>query len=267
MRRTVFIRLTWNGETIVIPELVENLNFERESEAHEVPILGKGLHSKPAFQGLLRVGVESQFWQQWLNRFDNVFRDVADRAPTIIGGRVSKRFVPVGVPPREVEQAGQIRILRGLTARQYYDWLEAWQKSREPARLVIESDIQTYVTNELVLCEYLNREVISGEDNDIHFSLQLVEFKPHGVKEITPPEEPAPEPPREEERPAPPRTHTVVSGDSLWGITQQFLGRNYGNRWPELYNMPENKAEIHSRSRNPNLIFPGQVFIIPPAWL
>lgn len=50
-------------------------------------------------------------------------------------------------------------------------------------------------------------------------------------------------------------TYTVVPGDTLWGISARFLGN--GARWKEIYEA--NKDKIKS----PNLIYPGQVFIIP----
>jgi len=59
-------------------------------------------------------------------------------------------------------------------------------------------------------------------------------------------------------RPAPPpaRTHTVVRGNTLWGIAQKYYGK--GSRWPEIYDA--NKSVIGS---NPNIIIPGQVLTIP----
>lgn len=51
------------------------------------------------------------------------------------------------------------------------------------------------------------------------------------------------------------KTYTVKSGDSLWRIAQNLLGS--GSRYTEIYNL--NKDKI----KNPNLIYPGQVFTIP----
>lgn len=59
---------------------------------------------------------------------------------------------------------------------------------------------------------------------------------------------PAPAP-----EPAPVRSYTVVPGDTLWGIAQLYYGD--GTRYPEI--AAANGIE------NPNLIYPGQVFIIP----
>ncbi len=51
------------------------------------------------------------------------------------------------------------------------------------------------------------------------------------------------------------RTYTVKSGDSLWRIAQNLLGK--GSRYTEIYNL--NKDKI----KNANLIYPGQVLTIP----
>ena len=53
----------------------------------------------------------------------------------------------------------------------------------------------------------------------------------------------------------PPRTYTVKPGDTLSGIAQDQLGD--ADRWPEIFVL--NRASI----RNPDLIFPGQVLILP----
>lgn len=54
-----------------------------------------------------------------------------------------------------------------------------------------------------------------------------------------------------------PDTHTVVKGESLWFIAG--YDHIYGNplQWPLIY-----KANRH-RIKNPDLIYPGQTFIIP----
>lgn len=52
-----------------------------------------------------------------------------------------------------------------------------------------------------------------------------------------------------------PRTHTVVSGDTLWGIAQKYYGN--GTQWPKIFDANRDKI------KDPHWIFPAQVFVIP----
>jgi nucleoid-associated protein YgaU len=51
-------------------------------------------------------------------------------------------------------------------------------------------------------------------------------------------------------------TATVIHGDSLWRISRKILG--HGMRYTLIYEA--NASQI----RDPNLIYPGQVFVVPP---
>ncbi len=53
----------------------------------------------------------------------------------------------------------------------------------------------------------------------------------------------------------PGRSYTVVKGDTLSKIAKQFYGK--AGEWHRIYEA--NKANI----KNPDLIYPGQTFIIP----
>lgn len=51
------------------------------------------------------------------------------------------------------------------------------------------------------------------------------------------------------------RTYTVKRGDCLWNIAKKFYGN--GAKYTKIYDANTNKIA------NPNLIYPGQVFVIP----
>lgn len=100
------------------------------------------------------------------------------------------------------------------------------------------------------------------EGVDLIVSLSLKEYKSYGTKimnfviveEQAVPTASEPEPERQGTPPVS-KTYTVVKGDSLWAIAKKQLGN--GSRWQEIYNL--NKDKI----RNPNLIYPDQVFTMP----
>ena len=77
------------------------------------------------------------------------------------------------------------------------------------------------------------------------------EVVPAAVQEPAPAAEPepAPAPPP----PPAPRTYTVVSGDTLWAISERFYGD--GSKYQVI-------ADASGIS-NPDLIYPGQVLTIP----
>ncbi len=97
----------------------------------------------------------------------------------------------------------------------------------------------------------------SGGHGDYYYSITLVQAKDLIVYQSKPAAVDD-QKKQESERPSPPssKTYTVKKGDSLWAISQKFLGG--GSNYPSLYDA--NKDVVGS---NPNLIYPGQVLTIP----
>ena len=52
-----------------------------------------------------------------------------------------------------------------------------------------------------------------------------------------------------------PGTHTVVDGDTLWDLAQEFYGNPFD--WRRIWNANQDQVV------DPNLIVPGQVLTIP----
>lgn len=76
----------------------------------------------------------------------------------------------------------------------------------------------------------------------------LLPYTPPPAKIATPPKPPAPK----KKTPAR-RSHTVVWGDTLWAISKRYLGNP--TRYPEIAKL--------NKIKNPNLIYPGEVFTMP----
>lgn len=137
--------------------------------------------------------------------------------------------------------------------RQIAGDLSAWRNAGTKLRLLVT---ETPFNHDVFIQTF--EHTWSGGHGDMRYSLELVQARdilihPEGqakskaeVKVLS----------ASRSLPAQAKTHTVVRGDTLWGIAKKHL--HNGARYMEIYNL--NKALI---GPDPNKIKPGQVLRLP----
>ncbi len=142
----------------------------------------------------------------------------------------------------------------------YISKIRAWRDKRQKIRFIFTGGSPLEL-NDLFIIESFKLSEKGGEVGDIYYSIEFKRYKPYAAKKVvivtkqnTKNKTAAvkAKPPRPIEKPKQ-KTHTVVSGDTLWHIAKRYLGD--GARYPEI-------AKLNN-IKNPNLIYPGQVFKIP----
>lgn len=149
----------------------------------------------------------------------------------------------------------------------YIDKFNQYMKEKAPIRFVLTRDYEEAKDLKnisiLVTIDSLDIDEDALEEGDLKINFSLLEYKPytsktvdivikktvHVIKESTPPR-PVATPVAIQTR-----TYTVVKGDCLWNIAKRFYGN--GNEYMKIYNANRDKI------KSPNLIYPGQVFVIP----
>ncbi|MCI8683891.1 MAG: LysM peptidoglycan-binding domain-containing protein [Lachnospiraceae bacterium] len=156
----------------------------------------------------------------------------------------------------------------------YLDYFEKLKTKRKPFQFIVSrylpSGKMLFRTNMKVSMEDYTIVEDAGEGFDVKVKIKLKQYRSFGTKTLkmtknakkTKKKKVKEElPSRETENspaPASPQSYTVVKGDCLWKIAKHFYGD--GSLYTVIYNA--NQSVIGG---NPNLIYPGQVLIIPPA--
>lgn len=136
--------------------------------------------------------------------------------------------------------------------------VQSYRDQKKPARLLIcGTDLDINMNVGIEDLDYTEK---GGEVGDIYYKLSLKEYRAYGPKKVDLPK-PTAKPVATVQQPnrpgsaSKPRTYTIVSGDTLWGIAKRYYGD--GAKWPTIYQANGDKI------KNPNLIYPGQVVVIP----
>lgn len=155
-----------------------------------------------------------------------------------------------------------------MTADKYLSQLEALKVSKKPFQFIVVRqfpDKRTlYSTNIKVSLEdyTINEDVKEGFDTTV--GVKLKQYIDYGTKSCNitikqnKPVANVGSNRNASNSPAPKsknKTYKVKKGDCLWTIAKKFYGN--GSLYKKIYNA--NKSKI----KNPNLIYPGQVFTIP----
>lgn len=133
------------------------------------------------------------------------------------------------------------------------------QRNMQPVRFIASNDISDDISM-MVLVEKVDAVEKAGEEGDKYISLTLLQYKAPGKRYVavqTPAAVVRQEENAEEaQNPAVTenKTHTVQPGDTLWGLAKKYYGN--GALYPKI-------ASANPGIKNPNLIYDGQVLIIP----
>lgn len=140
------------------------------------------------------------------------------------------------------------------TPKNYYDTLDSMKKKGPVQVIITEKNFSL-----LMSIEDLSYTESGGDIGTYNVKIKLKEYIETKARQVSISYKKVYFPPSKPARPSSPtpknRTHTVVSGDTLWGIAVKYLGN--GSRYPEIHKLNSDKIS------NPNLIYPGQVLQIP----
>lgn len=130
----------------------------------------------------------------------------------------------------------------------------AWSESDAIVRLIITD----YGFNELIIISNYQDDETGENQGDKYITLDIRVVRGDGSNEIVTIEKESKPSSLKDNRPAPKqeKSYTVKAGDSLYKIAKALYGN--GSQYNKIYTA--NKGVIGS---NPNLIYPGQKFIIP----
>ena len=163
-------------------------------------------------------------------------------------------------------QYGFAKYKDGFKHASYFlEQIELLKTNKKPFQFIVIRNLPNgtflFDTNMKVSLEEYTIKEDSDEGFDVTVSVKLKQYKDYGTKTYEIKNTPSGTTASENNNRAPsdnqPKatTYTVKKGDSLWKIAKKYYGN--GSKYTKIYEA--NKSKI----KNPNLIYPGQVFTIP----
>lgn len=210
----------YNGRTYKLPVNPEEIKRKREMNVETYQVLKTGQVSIPSYCGLEEFSFEAEFPSQEYHYMNS-------------GAKANADF--------------------------YEKMFRRAQKNLDPIRFIASNDINDDIST-MVLVKSVEVVEKAGEEGDKYITLNLMEYKSPGKRYVAVQTAAAAvkqeEAAAEEANPAVTenKTHTVQSGDTLWGIAKTYYGD--GGQYTKI-------AAANPSIKNPNLIYAGQVLTIP----
>lgn len=167
-----------------------------------------------------------------------------------------------GILPGEGRK-DSLPFLRGdwINPKKYQEIWSGWKAQGSELRLLVTG---TPINHDVLLEDY--EVTYSGAFGDYTYSITFCDLRKLKISSTTPATSTTKEPERAETVSAQ-TSHTVASGDTLWGIARKYL--NDGLKWQTVYNANKDiiestaKSRRYSSSNNGHWIFPGTVLSVP----
>lgn len=137
----------------------------------------------------------------------------------------------------------------------YVNVIKKWVDDRTVIRLVIANNSVTKI-NEQFYIENINYSEDNTSNGDINYKITLREFRAMNTSDVKTTHVKENKTRTFNAAPKKTKEYIVTKGDNLTKIARKMYGD--GSKWRTIYNA--NKSII---GKNPNLIFPGQKYVIP----